>query len=369
MTLAPSSKPPTGPALRRTRPLLVTGGAGFIGCNLADRLAREGEHVLVLDNLCRAGVERNLAWLKRRHPRHVTTVVADVRDAAAAAAAADAAGVFHLAAQVAVTTSIASPAEDFEVNVRGTLNLLEATRRRSNPPPFVLASTNKVYGDLAQVALEPAGGAVSPLDPTIRRFGISENWPLSFHTPYGCSKGAADQYVLDYARTFGVPSAVLRMSCTYGPRQFGNEDQGWVAHFLIRAHQRRPITIFGDGRQVRDVLYVDDAVDAYVKAFRHAGHGGRCYNLGGGPRNAVSLRQILAHIEELLGHRIEVAFAGRRPGDQRYYVSDTRRIASALRLATPRSWREGLALLASWLQRSNSPPADPAMRATAETSP
>jgi CDP-paratose 2-epimerase len=369
MTSAASIKPPSGPALRRTRPLLITGGAGFIGCNLADRLAREGEHVLVLDSLRRAGAERNLAWLKRQHPRRVATVVADVRDAAAADAVTKAAGIFHLAAQVAVTTSVASPVEDFAINVGGTLNLLEAARRRSHPPPFVFASTNKVYGDLSCLALQPMAGAALPLDPTICRYGINEDWPLSFHTPYGCSKGAADQYVVDYARTFGVPGAVLRMSCTYGPRQLGTEDQGWVAHFLICACQRRPITIYGDGRQVRDVLYVDDAVDAYVKAFRHLGRGAHVYNLGGGSANAVSLRQILAHIEELLGRPVELSFAGWRPGDQRYYVSDTRRIASALQLATPRAWREGLRLLAHWVQHSGDPPAEPAVCAVVESAP
>jgi|SoiMethySBSTD1v2_1073268.scaffolds.fasta_scaffold389249_2 CDP-paratose 2-epimerase len=365
MTLAGTTRPPYAPGLRRIRPLLVTGGAGFIGCNLADRLAREGEHVLVLDSLRRPGVEHNLAWLKRRHPRHVTAVIADVRDPAAQDAVAEAAGVFHMAAQVAVTTSIANPADDLDVNVRGTINLLEAARRCRQAPPFIFASTNKVYGDLAGVALETTEGAVRPIDPAIRRFGIAEDWPLAFHTPYGCSKGAADQYVLDYARTFGVPAVVLRMSCTYGPRQLGTEDQGWVAHFLIRAHQRRPITIYGDGRQVRDVLYVDDAVEAHLQALRQIGRGGRVYNFGGGAGNAVSLLQVVGHIEQLLGRRIEVRFAAWRPGDQRYYVSDTRRISDALRLAAPRSWRDGLRLLAHWLQHASGAAAGPEARAAA----
>ncbi|HEX5998840.1 MAG TPA: NAD-dependent epimerase/dehydratase family protein [Hyphomicrobiaceae bacterium] len=346
------------PALRRTRYLLVTGGAGFIGCNLADRLAREGEHVLVLDSLGRAGVERNLSWLKRRHPSRVAELVADVREAAAAEAVAGAAGVFHLAAQVAVTTSIADPAEDLDVNVRGTLNLLDAARRRSHPPPFIFASTNKVYGNLADIDLEPDVDSVQPVDPQIRRFGIGEHRPLAFHTPYGCSKGAADQYVLDYARTYGVPSAVLRMSCTYGPHQHGSEDQGWIAHFIERARRGEPITIYGDGRQVRDVLYVEDAVEAYVRLLRQIGCGNRAghvFNLGGGPGNVVSLRQMLREIEELLGHRIELTYAEWRPGDQRYYVSDTRRITNALALAPPRPWRQGLRLLAEWANQSAGP--------------
>jgi CDP-paratose 2-epimerase len=359
-----------GPAVRRTRHLLVTGGAGFIGSNLADRLAREGEHVLVLDNLGRPGVERNLAWLRRRHPARVNCLIADVRDDAAAEAVSEAAGVFHLAAQVAVTTSIVDPAEDFAVNVSGTLNLLEAARRRRHPPPFIFASTNKVYGDLSDIALEPAAEAVQPVDRTIRRLGIGEDRPLAFHTPYGCSKGAADQYVRDYARTFRVPSAVLRMSCTYGPRQLGTEDQGWIAHFLLQAIRREPITIYGDGCQARDALYVDDAVEAFVRMSRRMGAGGQVFNLGGGPGNAVSLRQVLAEIEAMLGHRINVAFAAWRPGDQRYYVSDTRRIANALGLPPPRPWRQGLRLLAEWVKQAHrAGPAGTAERMPMESAP
>jgi CDP-paratose 2-epimerase len=342
--------------VRRTRPVVVTGGAGFIGCNLAHRLAQEGEHVLVLDTLVRPGVEENLAWLRRAHPALISSAAVDVRDPGAAEAVLDSSGIFHLAAQVAVTASLDSPAADLDVNVRGTLNLLSAARRRREPAPFLFASTNKVYGDLSDLALERTPEALRPRDHAVRRYGIGEARPLCFHTPYGCSKGAADQYVLDHARTFGLPNAVLRMSCVYGPRQFGNEDQGWVAHFLISALEERPITVYGDGHQVRDILYVDDAVDAYVRAFRRIGEvRGRAFNLGGGPDNAVSLRQVLARIEQTLGRRLEVSFTDWRPADQRYFVSDTRRIRAALELGEPRPWREGLALLAKWLAESREP--------------
>lgn len=241
--------------------ILVTGGAGFIGANLADRLAAEGHDVLVYDALRRPGVEANLAWLQRRHPRRISALRADIRDAAALEEAVrGAVAVFHLAAQVAVTTSLTEPVEDFGINLHGTFLLLDALRRRAGGPcPLVFASTNKVYGDLADIPLSRQGGAWLPVDAALRDAGIGEERRLDFHTPYGCSKGAADQYVLDFARSYGLPATVLRMSCIYGPRQMGTEDQGWVAHFLIRALRGEAITLYGDGCQVRDVLHVDDA--------------------------------------------------------------------------------------------------------------
>jgi CDP-paratose 2-epimerase len=348
------------PALKAVKPLLITGGAGFIGCNLADRLASEGEHVIVLDSLGRPGVERNMEWLRARHPERVTAIVADVRSAAAANVIRDVSGIFHFAAQVAVTASLQEPMDDFDVNVRGTLALLDATRRSTHRPPFVFASTNKVYGDLSDIALTANPDAYAPADEVTRRFGISEQRPLCFHTPYGCSKGAADQYVLDYARSFGLQTSVLRMSCVYGPHQFGTEDQGWVAHFQISALDHRPITIYGDGRQVRDILHVDDAVEAYIRLFRSIDRlSGRAFNLGGGPENAVSLRQVLRRIEDILGRKLDVHFAGWRPGDQRYYVSDVRAVQTALGLPPPRSYVRGIADLAGWLAQSRSLSASP----------
>jgi CDP-paratose 2-epimerase len=339
------------------RPVLVTGGAGFIGSNLADRLARDGHEVLVYDALARPGVEANLAWLKARHPRRVSAVVADIRDEDEfGRAVAEAGAVFHLAAQVAVTTSLVDPRADFAVNLQGTLSVLEALRRRGEPVPLVFASTNKVYGDLSDVVLEREGDAYIPRDPGLRAHGIGEDRPLDFHTPYGCSKGAADQYVLDYARSFGLPTAVLRMSCIYGPRQMGTEDQGWIAHFLIRALRGEPISVYGDGCQVRDALDVGDAVEAYLAAWAWIGAvGGRAFNLGGGPANAVSLRQVIAFIGELTGRPVEARYAEWRAGDQRYYVSDTRRAARELGLARARPWREGVSALARWLRDEHAP--------------
>ena len=341
----------SAPALIGVHPVLVTGGAGFIGCNLADRLARQGHHVVVYDALARAGVEQNLDWLKRRHPERVSAVIADVRDASSLESVArDACAVFHLAAQVAVTTSLAAPVEDFDINVRATLSLLEGLRAAGGNTPIIFASTNKVYGDLGDLEMRLEDGAYVPSDATVRRYGVSETRPLDFHTPYGCSKGAADQYVLDYARSYGLPAAVLRMSCIYGPRQMGTEDQGWVAHFLIRALEGKPVSIYGDGRQVRDILHVDDAVDAYMALWRDIGRvSGRAFNLGGGPANAVSLRRLLAHIDDLVGRPVQLEFSDWRAGDQRYFVADTRRATDELGLAPARGWRDGVAELASWL--------------------
>ena len=330
--------------------ILITGGAGFIGSNLADRLASAGHEVVVTDTLARPGVERNLKWLLLRHRSRIRHVATDVRDATGLAAAVSGVdAVFHFAAQVAVTTSLVDPRGDFDVNLTGTLNLLEAARERAIP--VIFASTNKVYGDLADVDLELIDDAWTPADPALRNRGVDETRPLDFHTPYGCSKGAADQYVLDYARSFDVPACVMRMSCVYGPRQMGTEDQGWVAHFLIRALNGEPITLFGDGRQVRDILHVGDVVDAYVAALQRIETiQGRAFNLGGGPSNAVSLRQLIAHIEDLIGRRADVRFEDWRAGDQRYFVADASAAHVALGLGRPIDWREGVADLANWLQ-------------------
>jgi CDP-paratose 2-epimerase len=335
---------------RDSRPILVTGGAGFIGCNIADRFASEGREVIVLDALSRPGVENNLRWLKERHGRRITSVVADVRDEdEIARAAADAGAVFHMAAQVAVTTSLVDPRDDFDVNVRGTLNVLDAVRLRREPVPVIFASTNKVYGDLADVAIVTREDRHEP-EGLLARRGIGESRGLDFHTPYGCSKGAADQYVLDYARSYGIPSVVFRMSCIYGRRQMGTEDQGWVAHFLIRALEGAPLTIYGDGRQVRDILEVSDAVNAYADALaRIKDVAGNAFNLGGGPANAVSLVQLIEEIGSITGRDMDVRFEDWRPGDQRWYVSDTTKARAVLGLRKPLDWREGVARLAEWL--------------------
>ncbi len=333
------------------RPVLITGGAGFIGSNLADRLAAEGYDVIVLDSLVRPGVEDNLRWLQENHPQRITAVVADICNGRAVAeAVGQACAVFHMAAQVAVTSSLADPVADFMANVGGTLTVLEALRAKADGTPLVFASTNKVYGDLADVTLEMTPEGYVAADRDLRAAGISEARPLSFHTPYGCSKGAADQYVLDYARSFGIPAVVLRMSCIYGRRQMGTEDQGWVAHFMLRAMKGEPITVYGDGRQVRDVLDVADAVEAYCAVWKNIDAvAGRAFNLGGGPANAVSLRQVLGFIERLYGRPVRADYAEWRPGDQRWYVSDPRAVTEALGLEPPRPWQTGLRALAVWL--------------------
>ena len=329
--------------------VLVTGGAGFIGSNLADRLARDGCEVVILDTLARPGVAKNLEWLEGRHGDRIVRMTEDVRDAAAVRRAAQGVdGVFHMAAQVAVTSSLVDPREDFEVNLLGGLNVLEAARQEK--APVIFASTNKVYGDLSDIPLELTDDGYLPADPALRATGVGESRPLDFHMPYGCSKGGADQYVLDYARSFDLPTCVLRMSCIYGPRQMGTEDQGWVAHFLIRALAGQPITIFGDGLQVRDILNVGDAVEAYVAAWRQIeAVKGRAFNLGGGPANTVSLRRILAYIEEVVGRRVELVFEDWRTGDQRYFVADTRDVRRTLGLPDPLGWRQGVVELARWL--------------------
>ncbi len=347
-TLSLSIDPPK-PALLLVKPVLVTGGAGFIGANLVDRLAADGNHVVIYDALARDGVERNLRWLKRRHPSRVSFTLGDLRDEAAVSnAATSAVAVFHLAGQVAVTTSMLSPLEDFAVNARGTVALLEALRQRNPGAPLIFASTNKVYGDLSDIELTREGDSYLPSKGEIRARGVSEVRPLCFHTPYGCSKGTADQYVLDYAHSFGLRTAVLRMSCIYGERQLGTEDQGWVAHFLLRAIAGEELTIYGDGRQVRDILYVGDAVNAYISAWRSIDIiRGRAYNLGGGPANAISLLQLIEHIETLLDKRIGVQFSDWRPGDQRYFVADATAIQKDLALPPALDWRTGLSRLAN----------------------
>lgn len=333
------------------RPILITGGAGFIGSNLADRLARQGETVVIYDALRRPGVERNLAWLQVRHGDRIRPLIADIRDTEKLTTAVrDARAVFHFAAQVAVTTSLTDPTSDFQVNIAATFALLEAARTSPVQPPVIFASTNKVYGDLADLEFELGDIGYQPVDHDVQAHGIGEARPLDFHTPYGCSKGAADQYVLDYARSYDLPTAVLRMSCIYGQRQMGTEDQGWVAHFLIRALEGQPITLYGDGQQVRDILDVQDAVDAYIAAWRQIDRvKGQAFNLGGGPANAVSLRTLLAHVETITGRPLDLHFDDWRAGDQRYFVADTGKARATLGLNSPTGWRDGVAALARWL--------------------
>ena len=305
----------------------------------------------MLDDLSRRGVERNVEWLRGRHGRAVKLRIADVRDRAALdAAAVRATRVYHFAAQTAVTTSLVDPVRDFEVNARGTLNLLEALRACEEPPPLVFTSTNKVYGALGDVPLRLSAERYEPVDGTVRETGIGEQRPIDFHSPYGCSKGAADHYVIDYARSFGLPAVVLRMSCIYGPHQLGTEDQGWVAHFLLSALTGEPLTIYGDGCQVRDLLFVDDLVDALVLAQeRMAQLSGQAFNIGGGPDNTTSLLELLQLMTEL-GAPCGVRHGEWRTGDQRYYVSDTRRFAEATGWTPKVDVARGVERLLAWMR-------------------
>ena len=332
-------------------PVLITGGCGFIGANLADRILSMGRPVVILDNLSRGGVDQNAVWLQQKYGRKVRIVVGDVRnreDIQRAVGGVE--QVFHLAAQVAVTSSIADPRTDFDVNVNGTLNLLEALRELGTRPPLIYTSTNKVYGGLDDVQLQAAGQRWEPVDPGALRRGVSESRALDFHTPYGCSKGAAEQYVLDYARSYAQPAAVFRMSCIYGPRQFGTEDQGWVAHFLIRTIEEKPLTLYGDGMQVRDILFVDDLVNAFLLAQeRMPVISGQAFNVGGGPARTTSLLELVDTIARLHGRQPRILFEASRAGDQRYFVSDTAKLSAATGWEPRIPPRDGVRRLYDWL--------------------
>ena len=331
---------------------LITGGAGFIGCNLADRLLRDGESVTIIDNLSRPRTEQNLEWLHSRHGTAIEFTRADVRDTAAMVGAIPGHDVvYHLAGQVAVTTSVADPRGDFEANALGTLNVLEAARLADVPPVVFFASTNKVYGGMEQVRIVE--------EPTRYRYadlphGIPETEPLDFHSPYGCSKGAADQYVRDYARIYGLRTVVFRQSCCYGPRQFGVEDQGWVAHFAIAAVLDRPITIFGDGRQVRDLLYIDDLVAAYRAALAQIEQAaGQIYNIGGGPANTIAIwSEFGPLLERLMDHPLPARYGEWRPGDQPVYISDIRKAEHDLGWRPAVGVEQGIASLLAWVEQN-----------------
>ena len=312
------------------RTILITGGAGFVGSNLAQRLlADSSARVLVFDNLSRPGVLHNLEWLQGTpHLGRLEFLNGDIRDTVAVTdAVRHATEIYHLAAQVAVTTSIAAPREDLETNVIGTFNVLEAARRSGRNPFLLFTSTNKVYGSLAGVPTRAGDTRYEAINKGFR--GVEESEPLDFHSPYGCSKGAADQYVRDYSRIYGLPTVVFRMSCIAGPRQFGTEDQGWVAHFLYSVLEGRPITIYGDGLQVRDVLHVHDLVDAMEAARAHSSHtAGEVFNLGGGPERAVSVVEMLDAIAGETGCEPMLRYSVTRPGDQPLYVSNTAKLTA-----------------------------------------
>jgi CDP-paratose 2-epimerase len=337
------------------KPILITGGFGFIATNLADRLLSQGLPVHLFDNLSRRGVEANLYWLRSKYGDLVQAEAGDVRDYSAVKRAIDkASAVFHFAAQVAVTKSIEDPIHDFQVNVQGTINVLEAIRASRHRPPLLFTSTNKVYGALPDVSVHKNGLTYEPLDSSVRTRGISEEHSINFYSPYGCSKGAAEQYILDYARTYSVPAAVFRMSCIYGLHQMGNEDQGWVAHFLLKAIQNEPLTIYGDGYQVRDCLFVDDLVDAFLLAQKNIDLiSGEAFNIGGGPKNTTSLLQLIHMIEGFINRTIPIDMEPWRCGDQRYYVSDTTKFENLTGWNPRTTIENGVSRLYNWFVESH----------------
>jgi CDP-paratose 2-epimerase len=332
LRLSPSLET-TNSARNAGRRVLITGGAGFLGVNAAAHLIADGWHVTVLDNLSRPGTERNLKWLTTEHPTRTTFIKEDVRTAGAMADyVKNQDAILHLAGQVAVTTSLVDPVTDFDVNARGTLNMLEAVRLHNPVVPFVFASTNKVYGKLDK-----------------NNVACRETQPIDFHSPYGCSKGAADQYVRDYARCFHMNTVVLRQSCIYGEHQYGTEDQGWVAHFVHSILNDRPLTIYGDGMQVRDLLDARDLSAFYASVIENIDKTrGEIYNVGGGPENQRNLLEVIDQIGELTNHKPKYSFTDWREGDQTYYVSDISKAKEELGWSPQVPFDRGLKDLIAW---------------------
>jgi CDP-paratose 2-epimerase len=318
---------------RRSRSILITGGAGFLGVNAAVHMIDAGWHVTLLDNLSRPGTERNLKWLITEYPTHATFIREDVRNAAALSDhVKNHDAILHLAGQVAVTTSLKDPVSDFEVNAAGTLNLLEAARKQNPEAPFVFASTNKVYGKLEK-----------------NNVACKESQPIDFHSPYGCSKGAADQYVRDYARCFHMNTVVLRQSCIYGAHQYGTEDQGWVAHFVHSILNGRSLTIYGDGTQVRDLLDARDLSAMYESVIENIDKtSGEIFNVGGGPSNQRNLLEVIDQIGQITNTKPDYSFADWREGDQTYYVSDIEKANQVLGWVPRVDFDTGLNDLIAW---------------------
>ena len=331
--------------------ILITGGAGFIGVNSARHFASRGWDVVIVDNLSRRGTEDNLRWLQSN--AKVRFERADIRDADAmerliGGARPDA--VLHLAAQVAVTTSVTNPREDFEINALGTFNVLEAVRKTSPESFFICASTNKVYGKMHDVPVVERNGRYEYEHLTQ---GVSEHQPLDFHSPYGCSKGVADQYTIDYSRIFGLRTVALRQSCIYGTRQFGIEDQGWVAWFTIAAVLGKTITIYGDGKQIRDVLHVDDLARAYEAVLMNQDKAsGQAFNIGGGPTNTMSLIELLAYLEDQIKIKIPLKWDTWRPGDQPVFVCDLSKAEEMLGWHPQINVRDGVKTLSTWVSEN-----------------
>lgn len=332
---------------------LITGGAGFIGSNLTNAFLKRGDSVVVFDSLARNGSKHNLQWLKKTHGNKLRHANGDMKSGynTLLRILRDIDVVIHLAAQVAVTTSVQNPRDDFEINALGTFNLLEAVRNSGNNPIFIYSSTNKVYGQLDDLKITETKTRYKFSN---MKWGISEKRNLDFHSPYGCSKGAADQYARDYARIYGLNTIVFRQSCIYGPRQFGVEDQGWVAWFLIALTLGKKITIYGNGKQVRDLLYIVDLIKAYDLAIKNISTTkGQIYNIGGGRINTISIwHEFKPILEGLFKRKIKASFANFRPGDQPIFVSDIRKAKNDFGWEPKINVRHGIERLFSWVQNN-----------------
>jgi CDP-paratose 2-epimerase len=328
--------------------IFITGGAGFIGFHLADFYLKQNHKVIIFDNFLRKGTKENAASLKARYDKNLNIIKGDIRNFFKLKKEIGGSDViFHLAAQVAVTTSITNPREDFEINAQGSFNVLEASRKKAPKAILIYSSTNKVYGGMEDIKIRKLKNRYQYVE---LRNGIPEERYLDFHSPYGCSKGAADQYFRDYFRIYKLKTVIFRQSCIYGTHQFGIEDQGWVAWFTIAAALDKKITIYGDGKQVRDVLFVDDLVRAFDQAIKNIKNvQGQIYNIGGGPQHTLSLLELIDFLEKKLKRKIKYRFEDWRPGDQPVYISNIAKAKRDLKWQPKTNYKNGVTKLFKWV--------------------
>lgn len=340
--------------VKKDKRILIIGGAGFIGINSARHFMDRGWSVTILDNFSRIGTDLNLKWLSQDYPGKFSVIRADItkdlKKLEKAVESNDA--VLHLAAQVAVTTSVVDPRNDFNINALGAFNVLEAIRKSKNKPKAIYSSTNKVYGGLEDLKIREVATRYRFKNISADKYGISETRSLDFHSPYGCSKGSADQYFIDYARIYGLKTTVLRQSCIYGPFQFGIEDQGWVAWFSIAGTLNRPIKIYGTGKQVRDILHVSDLVQLYEMVLENMEKSSGVYNVGGGSANTLSLLELIDYLENILGKKLNLSFHDPRPGDQPIFVSDIRKARKDFKWSPKYSPKKGVENIVSWVSEN-----------------
>lgn len=334
----------------KSKKVFISGGAGFIGSNVANFHLNKGDFVTVFDNLSRAGTEKNIKWLKaHKNKKNLKFIKGDIRDSNKLnKSVSNFDVIYHLAAQVAVTTSMTDPRSDFEINALGTFNMLEAFRLKSSKAIFIYSSTNKVYGNLEDLNCIVKKGRYVFANKKYSK-GVSEERGIDFHSPYGCSKGAGDQYVRDYGRVFNLNTLVFRQSCIYGQRQFGNEDQGWVIHFVRTILNNGTLKLFGDGMQVRDILHVDDLINAYQLAIKNTKVSrGEIYNIGGGVENSISLLELVSILQSKVSHKIKLKHFDWREGDQKIYISDNTKLKNKLNWKPLINKESGIDMLIDW---------------------